>query len=333
MRADAIKIEILYFDGCPNHAAAVNRVKEVLQEEGVQAEVVEVNVSDEAAARKIGFLGSPTVRINGIDVEPSARPSKDYGMMCRTYSVGQKREGAPPKDLIRAALREALKSSRTGNDCCAVSAGPRSAAPEGSRRPAALIAASIVTAVLASFCCILPIVFALTGLTVAGAAAAFAAWRPYLLGATFAFLGFGFYFAYRTPKGQCAPGSLCTVSASRRRVRITLWLAAILVLGLAAFPYVSGLVAEFLLSSGASGPDSKPAPRSFKTATLSIEGMDCEACAAAIQSKLSAVRGVRRASVSFERRVAEVEFDPVLASLLELEKAVAEAGYRVRNKT
>ena len=103
-----MKIEVLYFDGCPNHRLTVERVREVLREEGIEAAVVEVNVQNEATARNVGFLGSPTVRVNGNDVEPSARSAREYGMMCRTYAVGQKREGAPPKDLIRAAIREAL---------------------------------------------------------------------------------------------------------------------------------------------------------------------------------------------------------------------------------
>lgn len=309
-----MNIEVLYFDGCPNHAAAVERVREVLREEGIEAEVVEVNVRDEASARDVGFLGSPTIRVNGIDVEPAVRSSREYGMMCRTYAVGQKREGAPPKELIRAALRGAL--------------------PASSKQPTAFVTGSIVAAALASFCCILPIVFALTGLTVIGAAAAFAAWRPYLLGATFGLLGLAFYFAYRTPNEECAPGSICAVPASRHRVRMTLWLATILVLGLAAFPYFSGPVAEFLLSGSAPGADSrKLATPSLKTASLSIEGMDCSACATAIRNKLSAVRGVQRASVSFERRVAEIEFDPGLASIDQFEKVVREAGYRVRSKT
>jgi hypothetical protein len=41
-----MKVEVLYFDGCPNHAVTVERVREVLREEGVEAEVVEVNVRD-----------------------------------------------------------------------------------------------------------------------------------------------------------------------------------------------------------------------------------------------------------------------------------------------
>jgi copper chaperone CopZ len=329
-----MKVEVQYLDGCPNHAVTIERVREVLREEGVEAEVVEVNVRDQISAGDVGFLGSPTVRVNGIDVEPSARSSRDYGMMCRTYMVGQNREGAPPKDVIRAALREALDSNSPSHNCCQVSTNVLSAPPVSPKSPTALLAGSIVAAALASFCCILPIVFALTGLTVVGAAAAFAAWRPYLLGATFGFLGLGFFFAYRTPKEECSPGSICAVPASQRSVRMVLWLATILVLGLAAFPYFSGSVAEFLLSGSRSGSDSpKLAISGFKTASLSIEGMDCSARATTIQNKLSAVRGVRHASVSFERRAAEIEFDPSLASVDQLEKVVQEVGYRVRNKT
>ena len=184
---------------------------------------------------------------------------------------------------------------------------------KASRRPTAFVVGSIGAAALASFCCILPIVFALTGLTVAGAAAAFAPLRPYLLGAAFVLLGIGFYFTYRIPRRECAPGSTCAVPASLRRIRITLWLAAILVLGLAAFPYFSGAVAEFLLSGSASGSDSpEPATSGFKRPAVSIEDMDRSVYTTAIQDKLKTLRGVLRAGVSFERSATEVEFDPGL---------------------
>ena len=100
MRTSTMKIEVLYFDGCPNHAAAVTLVRKVLREEGVAAQVVEVNMRDEANTRDIGFLGSPTVRVNGLDVEPSARSSRDYGMMCHTYIPGWSAT-AEPRELRR----------------------------------------------------------------------------------------------------------------------------------------------------------------------------------------------------------------------------------------
>src|SRR5437867_2485040 len=77
---DAImRVEILYLAGCPNHPPAVGRVLEVLQAEGVSAELVEVEVKDAATAGETGFPGSPTIRIDGRDVEPGARPAQAFG--------------------------------------------------------------------------------------------------------------------------------------------------------------------------------------------------------------------------------------------------------------
>jgi len=99
-------IEILYFEGCPNHQPALQRVQELLKEEGLSAEISQVQVSDQTTACKIGFLGSPSVRVNGLDVEPAARTTHAYGMMCRTYVSEFGREGLPSREVIRRALRE-----------------------------------------------------------------------------------------------------------------------------------------------------------------------------------------------------------------------------------
>ncbi len=102
-----MKVEILYSSGCPNHVTAVDRVREVLQQEETHADVVEVEVKDGATAQKMGFLGSPSIRVDGQDVEPRARAVRAFGMMCRTYIDGGLRAGVPPPEWIRAAVREA----------------------------------------------------------------------------------------------------------------------------------------------------------------------------------------------------------------------------------
>ena len=63
-----MRIEVLYFEGCPNHEPAVERVQQVLKEEAISAEVLEVKVSDASTAQEFGFLGSPSVRVDGLDV-------------------------------------------------------------------------------------------------------------------------------------------------------------------------------------------------------------------------------------------------------------------------
>ena len=102
-----MKVEVLYFSGCPNHVPAVDRVREVLAQEGSQAEMVEIEVKDAATAQQVGFLGSPSIRVDGQDVEPAARGIRSFGMMCRTYDEGGRRAGVPPPEWIRAAVREA----------------------------------------------------------------------------------------------------------------------------------------------------------------------------------------------------------------------------------
>lgn len=105
-----MKIEVLYFDECPNYAPAVDRIRDVLKEEGLSAEITEVRVGDESSARAIGFLGSPSIRVNVRDIEPAARSSKDFGMMCRTYLEDGKQVGLPSRESIRAAIREAAQA-------------------------------------------------------------------------------------------------------------------------------------------------------------------------------------------------------------------------------
>ena len=97
-----MKIEVLYFDGCPNHLPTAERVRAILRQEGVVAEILEIEVKDESAAKAFAFPGSPTVRINGLDIDPALRASEDAGFACRRYPGGLPSEG-----MIRAALREA----------------------------------------------------------------------------------------------------------------------------------------------------------------------------------------------------------------------------------
>jgi hypothetical protein len=105
MENKEMKVEVLYFEGCPNHLSALERIWEVLQEESCDAEVEEVLVPDVHAAQSAKFLGSPTIRVNGMDIEPNARERDDFGLMCRRYS-----EGIPSHELIRGAVRSALQA-------------------------------------------------------------------------------------------------------------------------------------------------------------------------------------------------------------------------------
>lgn len=80
----------------------------LIEELGVTAIVLEVPVTDLASATAFRFLGSPTVHVNGADIEPEARNAALFGLACRFYSSGSVRQGVPPLRLIREALFEQL---------------------------------------------------------------------------------------------------------------------------------------------------------------------------------------------------------------------------------
>jgi hypothetical protein len=64
-----MRIEVLYFEDCPNYLPALDRLRAVLREEGMNVDVVEVEVRDESAAKRLRFIGWPTIRINGLDID------------------------------------------------------------------------------------------------------------------------------------------------------------------------------------------------------------------------------------------------------------------------
>ncbi len=103
-----MQIEILGFAGCPNFVPAVQRTRAALNRAGVHAEINEVQIESNVAANDSAFLGSPTVRVNGLDVEIAARSSTHFGFSCRTYVVNGIRHGTPPQAWIEAAIWEAL---------------------------------------------------------------------------------------------------------------------------------------------------------------------------------------------------------------------------------
>jgi hypothetical protein len=95
-------IEVLYFEDCPNYARAVERLKAVLKQEGLPAYVSEIEIKDESAARALKFFGSPTIRVNGLDIEVESRNLNQTGFACRRY-LG----GLPAEEMIRKAIKEA----------------------------------------------------------------------------------------------------------------------------------------------------------------------------------------------------------------------------------
>ena len=101
------RVEILYFEGCPNHEPARALVERLARQLHIEPEIELVEVADPEAAVALRFLGSPTVRVNGHDVEPGAEERREFVLSCRVYRAESGFSGQPEQRWIRDALVEA----------------------------------------------------------------------------------------------------------------------------------------------------------------------------------------------------------------------------------
>ena len=83
------RVEILYFDGCPNHDGARALVARIAAELRVEPNVELVEVADPDAASELRFLGSPSIRVNGRDVEPGAQERRDFVYSCPSTAASR----------------------------------------------------------------------------------------------------------------------------------------------------------------------------------------------------------------------------------------------------
>lgn len=100
-----MKVELLYFEGCPSYEALLPELRDWLAEEEVSEEIQLRRVESIEEAERERFLGSPTVRVDGEDVDPGAAAREDFGLKCRLYRTPAGLKPTPPADWVRAALR------------------------------------------------------------------------------------------------------------------------------------------------------------------------------------------------------------------------------------
>lgn len=328
------RIDILYFDGCPNHAPAVAMARGIAAELGIEIDVNEIHVGTPEEAQAQRFLGSPSIRVDGVDIEPEARERTDYGFSCRTYS-GQ---GLPPREFLIAALTgEAAETANTASaatvasahDGCAAEAGVpagNSALLDNSARTGRFAAAGALgAAVIASACCWLPLLLIAFGASAGGAGLFFEKTRPLFLGVAAVMLGFGFYYVYFR-KEVCKDGVACAAPNPRiRRLnKISLWIATIGTVAFAMFPAYM----DFFIPQSAAASEAVSIDGALEVEFV-VSGMTCAGCAVNLENELSHVPGVAAAAVDFDAKRLIVHYDPTrVPSTESLEAAVKTLGYR-----
>ncbi len=106
-----MKVELLYIADCPNYRETARILMEALSEYGLRDDLSEIEVTDSAQADALEFIGSPSIRIEGqdieSDIEPIAPVQHHDGLSCRTYLLDGKLTGIPPLEMIRKAIRSA----------------------------------------------------------------------------------------------------------------------------------------------------------------------------------------------------------------------------------
>ena len=118
-------VELLYFDGCPSHERLAPTVQRLADQAGADVRMRAIETLEAAEAER--FLGSPTVRVNGADVDPEAGDRTDFGLKCRIYRSEEGQASVPPEAWIRAALHRANAGSLT--EPLSVEPGPPRARP------------------------------------------------------------------------------------------------------------------------------------------------------------------------------------------------------------
>jgi hypothetical protein len=100
-KAKKMKVEFLYFKSCPSHKQALENLKAALRESHTNADLVLINVDSEQKAQKVDFQGSPSIRINGKDLE-GRNEGSNYS--CRLYRINGKPTTVPSKEYILEKL-------------------------------------------------------------------------------------------------------------------------------------------------------------------------------------------------------------------------------------
>ena len=98
-------VEVYAFEGCPNTAPTLEMIDRVASELGLEAHLRRIAVPDFASATKHRFLGPPTVRVDGLDIEPGADHRSDFTLACRLYMTADGLRGKPSETWLSTGLR------------------------------------------------------------------------------------------------------------------------------------------------------------------------------------------------------------------------------------
>jgi copper chaperone CopZ len=211
--------------------------------------------------------------------------------------------------------------------------------PRRSRAETISKAGTVLSAIIASSCCWLPLVLLAFGVSGASIAGALDAYRPFFIASTVVCLSAAVYFTYwprrlaSAAEDCCATGKDCCASpspTSKRRLgmmtfnKVMLWGVTVLAVAFLSFPHYM----KFFLTGAGAGEPATSSPL-VNTTTFSVKGMSCEGCSVLVEKAIKEVPGVVSVKVDYERKQAVVSTEACCPSPVEpIVQAMEKAGYR-----
>jgi hypothetical protein len=105
---EPLRIELLYFQDCPSWQTTKRKLEDLLPQLGQTAKIAEILVETQEMAEAYHFVGSPTIRVDGVDLFPIDQTQ--YALGCRVYPTPHGLKGSPTEEMLRERLRLVLSS-------------------------------------------------------------------------------------------------------------------------------------------------------------------------------------------------------------------------------
>jgi hypothetical protein len=100
-----VRVELYYWAGCPSYPEALELLRDVIAERGLDLEIELHEVTTQEEAERLAFPGSPTIKIDGRDVDAAGARGRAM-LACRIYRLSDGRVSpVPARDALEAALR------------------------------------------------------------------------------------------------------------------------------------------------------------------------------------------------------------------------------------
>lgn len=299
-------------------------------------------------------ITKPQLKVDvGVKDEAGDRPL----CYCFGHSVATIKEELRTKGRSTALedIRQKMKEpgctcevTNPSGSCClgAVSKGIETAkaelnakTPQKSKGETISKVGTVLSAIMASACCWLPLMLLAFGVSGAGIAGALESYRPVFIALTAVFLAAAFYFTYRPRKAASASEDCCTpahdccatpAATSNRRFnmmtlnKVMLWVVTVLAVAFLFFPNYM----KFFQTGGGTGEPAINNPL-VRTTAFSVKGMTCEACSVLVEKAIKDVPGVLGAKVDYERKRAVVTSEACCPAPTEaVLDAIQKAGYQ-----